>query len=94
MLFPGTVHCEPHEHISWAQFQYIIDEYGGLTSSVLYHSLQYLLLQLWLLFVCNCCIFSSDMFFEISDDENILQDRGASNPVVSTGFLITFSHLI
>ncbi|XP_028075426.1 uncharacterized protein At3g49140 isoform X2 [Camellia sinensis] len=50
LIFPSTVHCEPHEHISWAEFQYVIDEYG-------------------------------DIFFEIFDAENILQDRGASNPV-------------
>ncbi|KAL2459812.1 Pentatricopeptide repeat (PPR) superfamily protein [Forsythia ovata] len=50
LIFPGIVHHEPHEHISWAEFQYVIDEFG-------------------------------DVFFEIYDGENILQDRGASNPV-------------
>lgn len=50
LVFPGSVHCEPHGQISWAEFQYIIDDYG-------------------------------DIFFEIFDDSNILQDRGASNPV-------------
>ncbi|KAL2470187.1 Pentatricopeptide repeat (PPR) superfamily protein [Abeliophyllum distichum] len=50
LIFPGIVHNEPHEHISWAEFQYVIDEFG-------------------------------DIFFEIYDGENILQDRGASNPV-------------
>ncbi|KAB1227202.1 hypothetical protein CJ030_MR1G022622 [Morella rubra] len=50
LVFPGTVHCEPHEQISWAEFQYVIDDYG-------------------------------DMFVEIFDDANILEDRGASNPV-------------
>ncbi|XP_052208489.1 uncharacterized protein At3g49140 isoform X1 [Diospyros lotus] len=50
LVFPYMVHCEPHEHISWAEFQYVIDEYG-------------------------------DIFFEIFDNENILQDRGANNPV-------------
>lgn len=50
LVFPATVHCEPHEQISWAEFQYVIDEYG-------------------------------DIFFEIFDDDNILQDPGANNPV-------------
>ncbi|XP_058183964.1 uncharacterized protein At3g49140 isoform X2 [Rhododendron vialii] len=50
LIFPSMVHCEPHEYVSWAEFQFVIDECG-------------------------------DMFFEICDDENILQDRGASNPV-------------
>ncbi|GLT96763.1 hypothetical protein SLE2022_143640 [Rubroshorea leprosula] len=50
LVFPGTVHAEPHEQISWAEFPYVIDDYG-------------------------------DIFFEIFDDENIIQDRGASNPV-------------
>lgn len=50
LLFPGMVHCEPHRHISWAEFQYVIDDYG-------------------------------DIFFEIFDNENILEDRGANNPV-------------
>ncbi|XP_009765199.1 uncharacterized protein At3g49140 isoform X2 [Nicotiana sylvestris] len=50
LIFPGMVHCEPHERESWAEFQYVIDEYG-------------------------------DIFFEIYDDKNILQDRDASNPV-------------
>ncbi|KAF8402256.1 hypothetical protein HHK36_013208 [Tetracentron sinense] len=56
LVFPGMVHCEPHGHISWAEFQYVIDDYG-------------------------------DIFFEIFDDENVLQDRGASNPVVRILFL-------
>ncbi|KAJ7960585.1 Pentatricopeptide repeat (PPR) superfamily protein [Quillaja saponaria] len=50
LVFPGTVHCEPHEQISWAEFQYLIDDYG-------------------------------DIFFEIFDDANILEDCGANNPV-------------
>ncbi|XP_028792583.1 uncharacterized protein At3g49140 isoform X1 [Neltuma alba] len=50
LVFPGSVHCEPHEQISWAEFQYLIDDYG-------------------------------DIYFEISDDANILEDRRASNPV-------------
>lgn len=50
LVFPGAVHCEPHENITWAEFEYVIDDNG-------------------------------DIFFEIFDDENILQDRGASNPV-------------
>ncbi|XXG89224.1 hypothetical protein AAC387_Pa12g1278 [Persea americana] len=50
LVFPGMVHCEPHGHISWAEFQYVLDDFG-------------------------------DIFIEIFDDENILQDRGASNPV-------------
>ncbi|ONK72420.1 uncharacterized protein A4U43_C04F19250 [Asparagus officinalis] len=50
LVFPGSVHCEPHEHVSWAEYQYVIDDFG-------------------------------DVFFEIFDDENILQDRYASSPV-------------
>ncbi|PKA49939.1 Uncharacterized protein AXF42_Ash019255 [Apostasia shenzhenica] len=50
LVFPGRIHCEPHGHISWSEFHYVIDDYG-------------------------------DIFFEIFDDENILQDRDASNPV-------------
>ncbi|GFP93397.1 uncharacterized protein at3g49140 [Phtheirospermum japonicum] len=50
LIFPGVVHCEPHGQISWAEFQYVIDDFG-------------------------------DMFFEIYDGQNILQDYGASNPV-------------
>ncbi|KAH9783847.1 pentatricopeptide repeat (PPR) superfamily protein [Citrus sinensis] len=34
LVFPGTVHCEPHEQISWAEFQYVIDDYGGPLSSL------------------------------------------------------------
>ncbi|KAF3457410.1 hypothetical protein FNV43_RR02067 [Rhamnella rubrinervis] len=50
LIFPGTVHCEPHEKISWAEFEYVIDDYG-------------------------------DLYFEIFDDANILEDQGASSPV-------------
>ncbi|CAN4100694.1 unnamed protein product [Withania somnifera] len=50
LIFPGMVHCEPHGQVSWAEFQYVIDEYG-------------------------------DIFFEIYEDNNILRDRDASNPV-------------
>ncbi|KAL3506650.1 hypothetical protein ACH5RR_032032 [Cinchona calisaya] len=48
LLFPGSVHCEPHEQVSWAEFQYIIDDFG-------------------------------DIFVEIYDEENILQDRETNN---------------
>ncbi|KAF4361663.1 hypothetical protein G4B88_015286 [Cannabis sativa] len=50
LIFPGTVHSEPHEQISWAEFQYVVDDYG-------------------------------DIYFEIFDDANILEDPAASNPV-------------
>ncbi|XP_061342820.1 uncharacterized protein At3g49140 isoform X2 [Gastrolobium bilobum] len=50
LVFPGMVHCEPHEQISWAKFRYLIDGYG-------------------------------DIYFEIFDDANLLEDRGANNPV-------------
>ncbi|RWW00571.1 hypothetical protein BHE74_00019987 [Ensete ventricosum] len=30
LIFPGGVHNEPHRHVSWAEFQYVIDDYGGL----------------------------------------------------------------
>lgn len=50
LIFPGGVHCEPHGHVSWSEFQYVIDDYG-------------------------------DIFFEFYDDESILQDPRAINPV-------------
>ncbi|XP_008802363.1 uncharacterized protein At3g49140 isoform X2 [Phoenix dactylifera] len=50
LVFPGRVHSEPHGHVSWAEYQYVIDDYG-------------------------------DIFFEFFDDDNILQDRAANNPV-------------
>ncbi|MQM09732.1 hypothetical protein Taro_042617, partial [Colocasia esculenta] len=52
LIFPGPVHCEPHRHVSWGEFHYIVDDYG-------------------------------DIFFEIFDDENLLQDPEASNPVTA-----------
>lgn len=30
LIFPGTVHSEPHEQISWVECEYVIDDYGGL----------------------------------------------------------------
>ncbi|KAK7372768.1 hypothetical protein VNO80_06156 [Phaseolus coccineus] len=30
LAFPGMVHCEPHEQISWAEFQYHIDDFGDI----------------------------------------------------------------
>nr|XP_016470500.1 PREDICTED: uncharacterized protein At3g49140 [Nicotiana tabacum] len=30
LIFPGMVHCEPHEQESWAEFEYVIDEYGDI----------------------------------------------------------------
>ncbi|XP_071688165.1 uncharacterized protein At3g49140-like [Rutidosis leptorrhynchoides] len=30
LIFPGTVHCEPHEHISWAEYPYVIDDGGDI----------------------------------------------------------------
>ncbi|CAI9117379.1 OLC1v1018763C3 [Oldenlandia corymbosa var. corymbosa] len=50
LLFPGIVHCEPHEQVSWAEYHYVVDDFG-------------------------------DIFFEIYEDENILLERDAMNPV-------------
>ncbi|KAL1544916.1 hypothetical protein AAHA92_21707 [Salvia divinorum] len=52
LIFPSSVHHEPHEQISWAEFDYVIDDFG-------------------------------DIFFEVHDSQNILQDHGASNPVTA-----------
>ncbi|KAL8479651.1 hypothetical protein ACS0TY_026529 [Phlomoides rotata] len=52
LIFPTSVHSEPHEQISWAEFEYVIDDFG-------------------------------DIFFEVNDGQNILQDHGASNPVTA-----------
>lgn len=30
LIFPGSVHCEPHEHISWAEYPYVIDDGGDI----------------------------------------------------------------
>ncbi|KAK6930609.1 hypothetical protein RJ641_004703, partial [Dillenia turbinata] len=30
LIFPAMVHCEPHNHVSWAEFPYIIDDYGDI----------------------------------------------------------------
>lgn len=30
LVFPGVVHREPHERISWADFQYVVDDYGDI----------------------------------------------------------------
>ncbi|KAK4750355.1 hypothetical protein SAY87_027804 [Trapa incisa] len=61
LVFPGTVHCEPHEQISWDEFEYEIDDYG-------------------------------DLIFEIFDNENIIEDPDASNPVsVFVGMDMTIS---
>ncbi|KAG6522626.1 hypothetical protein ZIOFF_019772 [Zingiber officinale] len=51
VIFPGGIHNEPHRHASWAEFHYVIDDYG-------------------------------DIFFELFNDENILQDPNASSPVI------------
>ncbi|KAJ9558855.1 hypothetical protein OSB04_013469 [Centaurea solstitialis] len=30
LIFPGTIHSEPHEHISWAEYPYVVDEGGDI----------------------------------------------------------------
>lgn len=30
LVFPGGVHCEPHGHVSWAEFHNVIDDYGDM----------------------------------------------------------------
>ncbi|KAK7385910.1 hypothetical protein VNO78_31872 [Psophocarpus tetragonolobus] len=30
LVFPGMIHCEPHDQISWAEFQYHIDDFGDI----------------------------------------------------------------
>ncbi|BAD82359.1 unknown protein [Oryza sativa Japonica Group] len=50
LVFPARVHNEPHGHVAWSDFQYIVDDYG-------------------------------DIFFQVPDSENILEDDAANNPV-------------
>uniref|UniRef100_A0A0A8YUQ0 Uncharacterized protein n=1 Tax=Arundo donax TaxID=35708 RepID=A0A0A8YUQ0_ARUDO len=50
LVFPPRVHNEPHGHVAWSEFQYVVDDYG-------------------------------DIFFEVPDSENILEDDAANNPV-------------
>ncbi|GAB4857150.1 hypothetical protein Ancab_015060 [Ancistrocladus abbreviatus] len=50
LVFPGMVHCELHECVSWAEYQYRVDDFG-------------------------------DIYFQIFNDENILQDHLTSNTV-------------
>ncbi|TYG71146.1 hypothetical protein ES288_D05G370500v1 [Gossypium darwinii] len=35
LVFPGTVHSEPHEQISWAEFRYVVDDYGDIFFEIL-----------------------------------------------------------
>ncbi|KAI3683436.1 hypothetical protein L1987_83939 [Smallanthus sonchifolius] len=30
LIFPGTIHSEPHDHISWAEYPYVIDDGGDI----------------------------------------------------------------
>ncbi|KAI3511645.1 hypothetical protein L1887_18802 [Cichorium endivia] len=30
LIFPGSIHSEPHEHISWAEYPYVIDDGGDI----------------------------------------------------------------
>ncbi|KAL7615659.1 hypothetical protein Lser_V15G02646 [Lactuca serriola] len=30
LIFPGTIHSEPHEHISWVEYPYVIDDSGDI----------------------------------------------------------------
>ncbi|KAL5228167.1 hypothetical protein ABZP36_016432 [Zizania latifolia] len=50
LVFPARVHNEPHGHVAWSEFQYIVDDYG-------------------------------DIFFQVPDNGNILEDDAANNPV-------------
>ncbi|GER27867.1 pentatricopeptide repeat (PPR) superfamily protein [Striga asiatica] len=34
LIFPRGVHCEPHEQISWAEFQYVVDDFGDICFEV------------------------------------------------------------
>ncbi|CAA0839383.1 Pentatricopeptide repeat (PPR) superfamily protein [Striga hermonthica] len=34
LIFPGAVHCEPHEKISWAEFQFVVDDFGDICFEV------------------------------------------------------------
>lgn len=34
LLFPSTTHCEPHEQVSWADFQYVIDLSGDIAFEI------------------------------------------------------------
>uniref|UniRef100_A0ACD5WHY9 Uncharacterized protein n=1 Tax=Avena sativa TaxID=4498 RepID=A0ACD5WHY9_AVESA len=50
LIFPARVHNEPHGHVAWSEFQYVVDDYG-------------------------------DIFFQVPDDGNILENDDANNPV-------------
>ncbi|KAK1313672.1 Uncharacterized protein QJS10_CPA06g01406 [Acorus calamus] len=30
LVFPGELHNEPHEHETWAEFEYVVDDYGDI----------------------------------------------------------------
>ncbi|XP_022761724.1 uncharacterized protein LOC111307777 isoform X3 [Durio zibethinus] len=34
LVFPRTVHSKPYEQISWAEFQYVVDDYGEYLISI------------------------------------------------------------
>ncbi|XP_047058453.1 uncharacterized protein At3g49140-like isoform X2 [Lolium rigidum] len=50
LVFPARVHNEPHGHVTWSEFPYVVDDYG-------------------------------DIFFQVPDNGNILEDDDANNPV-------------
>ncbi|CAM0884146.1 unnamed protein product [Alopecurus aequalis] len=50
LVFPARVHSEPHGHVTWSEFSYVVDDYG-------------------------------DIFFQVPDNGNILEDDDANNPV-------------
>lgn len=75
------MHCEPHGHVTWSEFHYVVDDYGGKN----FISQQYYCSVLGIL--CNPSNHFllgnyADIFFELLDDWNLLQDPNANNPVV------------
>jgi hypothetical protein len=45
-VFPARVHNEPHGHVAWSDFQYIVDDYGGnaLMCSIYFYSRAFIVL--------------------------------------------------
>lgn len=72
-------HMDIHRGLNFNMFLMILEVCSHAIFFVTsLHSLDLVILS-WMLFIR---VFFSDIFIEIFDDENILQDRGASNPVV------------
>lgn len=84
LLFSGMINDEIHENILWPELPYVTDEHGGglltfSTSMMIYNLYREATIFLSKFSMCWCL---ADIYFPVTDNEDILQTLASDSNVV------------